>query len=107
VGGPGSPTTCETGRPNSRRTRCGRSCFTHRESPKGLHGAGIPDFPVDLGPQLAEEGDGSFELALGYFVSSALRPPEMFMGGRGRDDDLNFGGGFCASLSPCSFGFRE
>jgi hypothetical protein len=57
-----------------------------------LHGAGIPDFPVDLGSQLAEEGDGSFEVALGYFVSSALRPREMFMGGRGRDDDLNFGG---------------
>src|SRR5712691_2590355 len=31
----GSATMCDTGRPNSRRTRCGRSCFTHRDSPRG------------------------------------------------------------------------
>jgi hypothetical protein len=41
-----------------------------RSSGYRLHGADIPDFPVDLGPQLAEEGDGSFEVALGQFVCS-------------------------------------
>ena len=57
-----------------------------------LHGVGIPDFPVDLGPQFPEEGDGRFQVSLGYVVGSALGPREMFMGGRGGDDDVNDGG---------------
>src|SRR5439155_26270939 len=57
-----------------------------------LHGVGIPDSPTDLGPKVAEEGEGRLQVAPGYFVSSALGPGEMFMGGRSRDDDVNFGG---------------
>ena len=57
-----------------------------------LHGVCIPDAPGDLGPQLAEEGYGHLEVAPGYFVSRALGPGEMFMGGRSRDDDVHLGG---------------
>lgn len=76
--------------------KCREDDLVEGSTPKGvmyrLDGVGIPDFSVDLGPQITEESDGRFKVALRDFVSSSLGPHEVLMGGCSRDHEAECGG---------------